>query len=51
MGNVMTTIQALARWIDAGGFRSAGYNRELYLESGEDQDAWVTELQEPIAAS
>jgi DNA-binding transcriptional MerR regulator len=51
MGDVMTTIQAIARWIDAGGFRSAGYNRELYLESGEDRDAWVTELQEPIAAS
>jgi DNA-binding transcriptional MerR regulator len=41
----------LARWIDANGHRSAGYNRELYLESGQDRDAWVTELQEPITTS
>ena len=51
MDNVMPTIQALAQWIDAHGYRSAGYNRELYLESGEDRDAWATELQEPVAAS
>ena len=48
MDDVMPTIQALARWIDANGYRSAGYNRELYIELGEDSDAWVTELQEPI---
>jgi effector-binding domain-containing protein len=51
MDNVMTTIQTLARWIDANGYRSAGYNRELYIELGEDRDARVTELQEPIATS
>jgi DNA-binding transcriptional MerR regulator len=51
MDNVMPTIQALARWIDAHGYRSAGYNRELYIECGEDRDTWVTELQEPIATS
>jgi DNA-binding transcriptional MerR regulator len=51
MDNVMSTIQTLARWIDASGYRSAGYNRELYVESGEDRDAWVTELQEPIGLS
>ena len=50
MDDVMPTIQALARWIDANGYRSAGYNRELYIELGEDRDAWVTELQEPIVA-
>jgi effector-binding domain-containing protein len=50
MDDVMPTIQTLARWIDANGYRSAGY-RELYLEIGEDRDAWVTELQEPIATS
>ena len=48
MDNVMPTIQTLAAWIDANGYRSAGYNRELYIGVGEERDAWVTELQEPI---
>jgi DNA-binding transcriptional MerR regulator len=48
MDNVVATIQALARWIDAHGYRSLGYPRELYLDCPEDQDQWVTELQEPI---
>jgi DNA-binding transcriptional MerR regulator len=48
MDGVMPTVQALARWIEANDYRSAGYNRELYLECGEDRDTWVTELQEPI---
>jgi effector-binding domain-containing protein len=30
MDNVMPPIQTLARWIDATGCRSAGYNREPY---------------------
>jgi DNA-binding transcriptional MerR regulator len=47
MDNVMPTIQTLAAWIDANGYRSTGY-RELYIEIGEDRDTWVTELQEPI---
>ena len=51
MDNVMRTIQTLARWINADGCRSAGYNRELYIECGENRDAWVTELQELIATS
>ncbi len=51
MDNVMATVQALARWIDANGYRSAGYSRELYLETGENRDTWVTELQEPLATS
>jgi DNA-binding transcriptional MerR regulator len=51
MDGVMPTVQALARWIEANGYRSAGYNRELYLECGEDRDTWVTELQEPITAA
>ena len=50
MDNVMPTIQALARWIDANGYRSVGYNRELYIEIPQSRDAWVTELQEPIVA-
>jgi DNA-binding transcriptional MerR regulator len=48
MDNVMPAIQAMARWIEANGYRSAGYIRELYIECGADRDAWVTELQEPI---
>ena len=51
MDNVMPTIQTLARWIDANGYCSAGYNRELYIECTENRDAWVTELQEPIATN
>jgi DNA-binding transcriptional MerR regulator len=50
MNNVMPTIQALARWIDANGYRPVGYNRELYIEIPQSRDAWVTELQEPIVA-
>jgi DNA-binding transcriptional MerR regulator len=48
MDNVVATYQALARWIDTNGYRSTGYARELYLECPDDQDKWVTELQEPI---
>ncbi|HEY2076407.1 MAG TPA: MerR family transcriptional regulator [Streptosporangiaceae bacterium] len=48
MTNVLETIQTLARWIDRNGYRSTGYPRELYLECPDDQDKWVTELQEPI---
>jgi DNA-binding transcriptional MerR regulator len=48
MDDVMGTVQTLARWIDTNGYRSTGYNRELYLETGEDPTTWVTELQEPV---
>jgi hypothetical protein len=48
MDNVMHTVQTLARWIDTNGYRSAGYNRELYIECGGNREALVTELQEPI---
>lgn len=50
MDNVMATIQTLARWIDENGYRSSGYPRELNLECPDDQDKWVTELQEPITS-
>lgn len=50
MDDVMSTIQLLARWIDAHGYRSAGYNRELYLEFDADGLPSVTELHEPIAS-
>jgi DNA-binding transcriptional MerR regulator len=48
MDNCMASYQALAQWIEAHGYRSAGYARELYLDCPQDQDKWVTELQEPI---
>jgi DNA-binding transcriptional MerR regulator len=49
MDNVVASIQALARWIDAGGYQSVGYAREVTLKLGDNRDDWVTELQEPIA--
>jgi DNA-binding transcriptional MerR regulator len=51
MDDVMRTVQSLARWMDAQGHRSAGYNRELYLDygCGDDPSAWTTELQQPLA--
>lgn len=49
MDTVMPTEQTLARWIDAGGHRSAGYAREVYLECPPDKEKWVTELQVPLA--
>jgi DNA-binding transcriptional MerR regulator len=48
MDDVMSTGQALARWIDANGYRSAGFAREVTLEWSADPDQWVTELQQPI---
>ncbi|GGU81582.1 MerR family transcriptional regulator [Streptomyces albospinus] len=48
MSRIMPTAQNLAHWIDANGYRSAGYARELYLECPADQEKWVTEIQEPV---
>ena len=48
MDDVMSTGQALARWIDASGYRSAGYAREVTLQWSADPEQWVTELQQPI---
>jgi len=49
MDNVLPSFQALARWIDASGYQSLGYAREVTLKFSYDRDDWVTELQEPIA--
>ncbi|WP_405799867.1 MerR family transcriptional regulator [Streptomyces sp. NBC_01506] len=49
MAAIVPTAQILARWIDAGDHRSAGYAREVSLECPADKDKWVTELQEPLA--
>ncbi|MFI6861816.1 MerR family transcriptional regulator [Streptomyces sp. NPDC050421] len=48
MDGILPTAQALARGIDASGYRSAGYAREINLECPEDREKWVTELQEPV---
>ena len=49
MDHVLPSIQALARWIDANGYTSLGYAREVTLTLADNQDDWVTELAEPIA--
>ncbi|TPQ21697.1 MerR family transcriptional regulator [Streptomyces sporangiiformans] len=48
MDTVLPTAQALARWIDGHGYRSAGYPREINLECPENREDWVTELQAPV---
>ncbi|MFD8726648.1 MULTISPECIES: MerR family transcriptional regulator [unclassified Streptomyces] len=48
MDDVLPTAQTLARWLDANGYRSTGYAREVGLECPEDLSRWVTELQEPV---
>jgi hypothetical protein len=45
---VLPSIQALAKWVDASGYQSLGYAREVTLKFGGVGDDWVTELQEPI---
>jgi hypothetical protein len=48
-GIEMSSIQALAKWIDASEYQALGYAREVTLKFGDVRDDWVTELQEPIA--
>ncbi|MGW7349785.1 MerR family transcriptional regulator [Streptomyces sp. NPDC054784] len=50
MDEVLTTVQALARWVDANGHRSTGHARELTLSCPADSDQWVTELQQPLVS-
>lgn len=45
---ILGTVQELARWLEANGYQSAGYNRELYLQTDGPGETWVTELQEPL---
>jgi DNA-binding transcriptional MerR regulator len=49
MDDVLSTTHTLARWLDANGYRSTGYTREVNLECPPDHESWVTELQEPVA--
>jgi effector-binding domain-containing protein len=46
MDDVIASIQALARWIDASDYQSLGYARELTLKLGDNMDDRVTELQD-----
>ncbi|SOB83048.1 MerR family transcriptional regulator [Streptomyces sp. 1331.2] len=48
MDDSVGSFQALARFIEENGYRSAGYARELYLECPDDPARWVVELQEPV---
>ncbi|MFG3254452.1 MerR family transcriptional regulator [Streptomyces sp. NPDC048172] len=48
MDDVMPSLQTLARWIEANGYRSAGLPRELQLSCEGGPENWVTELQEPV---
>lgn len=48
MDQILPTAQTLARWIEANGYVSQRYARELYLECPEDRSQWVTEIQEAI---
>jgi DNA-binding transcriptional MerR regulator len=45
---VLPAWQALARWLDDNGRRAAEPARELYLDTPEDPEDWVTELQQPL---
>ncbi|WP_026413035.1 MerR family transcriptional regulator [Actinomadura oligospora] len=48
---MLPTVQALGRWIEANGHRSTGYPREISLECPGSRGDWLTELQEPIASA
>jgi hypothetical protein len=41
---VLTSVQTLGRWIDAERRQSAGYPREVCLETPPGVGGWVTEL-------
>ncbi|MEV5574361.1 MerR family transcriptional regulator [Spirillospora sp. NPDC052269] len=45
---MLPAVQTLGRWIEANGYRSTGYPREISLECPENQDDWLTEIQEPV---
>ena len=52
MEDIDSAFEALVRWIQEGGYRSAGGSRELYHEMHlEDLTRSVTELQIPVVAS
>jgi effector-binding domain-containing protein len=50
MEQVEGSLQTLAHWIEANGFRTDGYHREVYLECPAALENWVTELQVAVRA-
>jgi DNA-binding transcriptional MerR regulator len=49
MAGVLSTLQTLAAWLEAGGYQPAGLHREVYLNYAHgDPDTWATELQVPV---
>lgn len=42
------TVAPVLGWIEANGFRTTGYSREVYLHCPDDLSQWRTELQFPI---
>lgn len=50
MNTVLSTVDALARWMDQHGYAATGFPREIYLECPEDESNWVTEIQQPITS-
>jgi DNA-binding transcriptional MerR regulator len=48
MDDCLATYQALARWMEDSGYRSAGPGREVTLACPEDVAGMVTELQQPV---
>lgn len=48
MDNCLPAYQALAHWIEDGGYRAIGPSREVTLSFSGNVDGWVTELQQPI---
>ena len=50
MDSIGQPWQALASAVEAQGLRAVDKCREVYLEMPpDDQDSWVTELQQPVA--
>ncbi|MGC0363330.1 effector-binding domain-containing protein [Rhodococcus sp. 27YEA15] len=48
MDHCLQTYEALARWIEEAGYRTAGPRREVTLACPEDVAGWITELQAPV---
>jgi effector-binding domain-containing protein len=52
MEDIESAFEALVRWIQEGGYRTAGGSREFYHEVHlEDLTRNITELQIPVAAA
>lgn len=47
----LSTSQLLVRWVDAHGYRFDGHAREVTLNSSENPDEWVAELQAPVVTT